>query len=108
MFLTEPFLVGCQRLPSQLGLQAGTAGFYPFAKTGEDLVESIQSIRERALAKPLSSPPPLPAEKSKGVKWQLEKASGLLPALGCSKPQLLSLLQGTIILVLNWRFRRAY
>lgn len=54
------------------------------------------------------SPLPLPAEKSKRVKWQLEKASWPLPALGCSKPQPLSLLQGTIILVLNWRFRRAY
>lgn len=38
------------------------------------------------------SPLPLPAEKSKGVKWQLEKASWLLTVLGCSKPQLLSLL----------------
>lgn len=68
---------------------------------------------ERALAKCLSSPFPLPAEKSKGMKWQLEKASWLLTTLWCSalwwsQPQLLSQLQGTIILVLNWRFRRAY
>lgn len=77
VFLTEPFLVGCQRLPLQLGLQAGTAGFYPFAKTGEDLVESIQSIRERALAKPLSSPSsPSLQKRARGWNGSLKRHRG--------------------------------
>jgi hypothetical protein len=52
VFLTESFLVGCQRLLLQSGLQvgdslqAGTVGFFPFAKIGEDFFfESTQSIQ---------------------------------------------------------------
>lgn len=75
VFLTEVFLVGCQRLLFQSGLQAGTAAVFPFAKTGEDkqektfffFFESTQSIQRGLWSRVffLLLPLSFSAEKSK-------------------------------------------
>lgn len=73
VFLTESFLVGCQRLLLQSGLQAGdslqagTVGFFPFAK----LVKIFFFLSQHSLSREGSSqesfllPLFFPAEKSK-------------------------------------------